>query len=125
MKNLRRDYDQRGYVIARNAIDLELAAETVQHVHWLLERNPGVRPEHLHHHLLARDPFMHRLVGDERLVDIAEQFLGPDIALFAAPLHRQTPGRWSGRAVASRRFLLAPRADGSDHPLGCGHGIDN
>lgn len=108
MKNLRRDYDQHGYVIARNAIDPELAAETVQHVHWLLERNPGVRPEHLHHHLLARDPFMHRLVGDERLVDLAEQFLGPNIALFAAHYIAKPPG--DGRAVQWHQ-------DGSYWPL--------
>ncbi len=108
MKNLRREYDQQGYVIARKAIDPALAAETVQHVHWLCKRNPGVRPEHLHHHLLARDPFMHRLVGDERLADMAEQFLGPNIALFAAHYIAKPPG--DGRAVQWHQ-------DGSYWPL--------
>ena len=28
------------------------------------------------------DPFWHRLVSDPALLDIAEQFVGPDIALF-------------------------------------------
>ena len=71
MKNLRREYDQNGYVI-------------------------------------ARDPFMHRLVGDERLVDIAEQFLGPNIALFAAHYIAKPPG--DGRAVQWHQ-------DGSYWPL--------
>ena len=61
MNNLRSEYDQNGYAIARNAIDAALAEETVQHVHWLIERNPGVRPERLHHNLLARDMFRVRL----------------------------------------------------------------
>ena len=108
MKNLRSKYNQQGYVIARKAIDPALAAETVQHVHWLCKRNPGVRPEHLHHHLLARDPFMHRLVGDERLADMAEQFLGPNIALFAAHYIAKPPG--DGRAVQWHQ-------DGSYWPL--------
>ena len=108
MNNLRSEYDQNGYVIARKAIDAGLAEETVQHVHWLIERNPGVRPERLHHHLLARDPFMHRLVGDERLVDIAEQFLGPDVAMFAAHYIAKPPG--DGQAVQWHQ-------DGSYWPL--------
>ena len=53
---LRQTYDQDGYVIARNVIDADLAAETVDHVQWLLERNPGVRPEKLGHPLLVHDP---------------------------------------------------------------------
>lgn len=108
MENLRSTYDQNGYVIAREAIDAVLAEETAQHVHWLIERNPGVRPERLHHHLLARDPFMHRLVGDERLVDIAEQFLGPDVAMFAAHYIAKPPG--DGQAVQWHQ-------DGSYWPL--------
>lgn len=81
---LRQEYDERGYVIVRNAIDAELARETAEHVHWLAKRHPDTRPEHFHHDMLVTDPFMHRLVGDERLLDIVEQFLGPNIALFAA-----------------------------------------
>ena len=34
--------------------------------------------------MLVTDPFMHRLVGDDRLLDIVEQFLGRNIAMFAA-----------------------------------------
>lgn len=55
---LRQTYDQDGYVIARNVIDADLAAETADHVQWLLVRNPGVRPEKLGHPLLVHDPFI-------------------------------------------------------------------
>ena len=74
----KQEYDEKGYVIIRNVIDPDLAAETVAHVHWLLEKNPGVRPDQLHHHLLAHDPFMHRLAGDDRLLDIVSQFIVSD-----------------------------------------------
>ena len=82
--NLRQEYEKNGYVIARKAIDADLARETAEHVHWLAERHPDTRPEHFHHTMLVTDPFMHRLVSDDRLVDIAEQFLGPNVAMWAA-----------------------------------------
>ncbi|MEZ4680741.1 MAG: hypothetical protein R2932_41665 [Caldilineaceae bacterium] len=74
--DLRREYDEKGYVLVRNAIDPGLAGEMVDHIHWLGQKYPDVRPEQYHHHMLVGDPFMHRLVGDERLLDIAEQFWG-------------------------------------------------
>ncbi len=83
-RGLRQEYDENGYVIVRNAIDADLARETAEHVHWLAKRNPGVRPEKFGHDMLVSDPFMHRLVGDSRLVDIVEEFLGPNIAMWAA-----------------------------------------
>ncbi len=81
---LRRQYEQDGYVIVRNAIDADLAAEAVRHCGWLMERHPDLRPEDLHHGLVADDPFWVRLVSDDRLLDIAEAFIGPNIALFAS-----------------------------------------
>lgn len=84
MEDLKQKYDEDGYVIVRNAIDKNLILEAERHVHWLLKNNPGIRPEQLHTNLLADDPFWLRLAGDKRLIDITEQFLGPDIALFAS-----------------------------------------
>lgn len=106
--DLRQEYDEKGFVIARNAIDPDLAEETVQHVHWLVKKHHNVRPERLGHNLLAHDPFMHRLVGDERLLDIAEQFIGPNIALFAAHYIAKRPR--DGQAVQWHQ-------DGSYWPL--------
>ena len=83
MSGLREEYEREGFVIVRQAIDENLAREAQNHVRWLIEQNPGVRPEQLHAHLAVSDPFWIRLVSDSRLVDIAEQFVGQDVALFA------------------------------------------
>ncbi len=89
--DIQEQYERDGYVIIRNAIDPALAQETSDHVDWLLEKNPGIRPEQLHHKLLHKDPFMHRLTGDDRLLDIVEPFIGSDIALFAAHYIAKAP----------------------------------
>eukprot|EP00173_Palmaria_palmata_P003526 Plantae.Rhodophyta-Palmaria_palmata.ctg3713.p1 GENE.Plantae.Rhodophyta-Palmaria_palmata.ctg3713~~Plantae.Rhodophyta-Palmaria_palmata.ctg3713.p1 ORF type:complete len:276 (-),score=19.54 Plantae.Rhodophyta-Palmaria_palmata.ctg3713:1418-2245(-) len=107
-KSVRQLYDENGFVIVRNAIDPALAAESVKHVHWLLERNEKVRPEQLHHGLLSHDPFIHRLAGDENLLDIVAEFIGPSIALFAAHYIAKRP--LTGQAVAWHQ-------DGSYWPL--------
>lgn len=80
----REQYERDGYVIFRNVIDPELVRETQAHVEWLLKKHPDTRGEQLHHKLMAHDPFMVRLVGDERMLDVCEQFIGPNIALFAS-----------------------------------------
>jgi phytanoyl-CoA hydroxylase len=83
-KTIRRQYDEDGYVIARNVIDRDLIMEASTHVEWLMRNNPGLRPEHLGHELVANDPFWVRLVSDDRLLDVAQEFVGPNIALFAS-----------------------------------------
>lgn len=80
---LKSSYDREGYVIVRHAIDKNLVAEAQRHVEWLIAKNPDVRPEQFHAHLAKDDPFWVRLISDDRLVDIAEQFVGPNVALFA------------------------------------------
>lgn len=81
---VREQYEQDGFAVARNVIDADLAEEARAHIAWLLERHPGTRPEQLHNHLMQNDPFWVRLVSDARLLDVAEQFVGPNIALFAS-----------------------------------------
>lgn len=76
-------YQREGYVIFRDVLDPGLVAEADRHVDWLLERHPELGPEELGHILARTDPFWFRLVSDPRLLDIAEAFIGPDIALFA------------------------------------------
>jgi phytanoyl-CoA hydroxylase len=80
---LRQQYDRDGYVIVRKAIDEDLAGEAQNHVRWLIRTHPDVRPEQFHAELARKDPFWIRLVSDDRLVDIAEQFVGENVALFA------------------------------------------
>lgn len=79
-----RKYRDDGYVIFREVIDRDLIREANDHVAWLQDRHPDLRGEELSHELVARDPFWVRLVADDRLLDIAALFVGPDIALFAS-----------------------------------------
>ena len=97
-----------GYAIFRNVLDAGLIEEASRHVDWLLAKNPGVRPELLDHELLGKDPFWLRLVSDPRLLDVAEQFIGPDIALFASHYISKPPR--DGKAVLWHQ-------DGSYWPL--------
>jgi phytanoyl-CoA hydroxylase len=92
-----KQYDEDGYVIFRSVIDPGLVAEASDHVAWLQERHPELRGEELSHELVARDPFWVRLVGDDRLLDIAALFVGPDIALFASHYISKPP--FSGQQV--------------------------
>jgi ectoine hydroxylase-related dioxygenase (phytanoyl-CoA dioxygenase family) len=85
-------YEREGYVLFQNVLDEALIQEASDHVAWLLEKNPGVRPEHLGHTLMTNDPFWVRLVSDDRLLDIAQQFIGPNIALFASHYICKPPG---------------------------------
>lgn len=77
-------YQEQGYTIVRDVLDAELIAEAREHVTWLMAKHPDLRPENLHDQLMTRDAFWVRLISDDRLLDVAEQFIGPDIALFAS-----------------------------------------
>ena len=92
-------YQEQGYAVFRGVLDPALIAEANAHVNWLLARYPDHRPEHLHHYLCQKDPFWIRLVSDPRLLDIASQFIGPNIALFGThyickPPHTGQPVLW-------------------------------
>ena len=65
-------------------LDCDLVAEASSHVDWLQKKHPDLRPEQLGHTLMTRDAFWVRLISDDRLLDIAQKFIGPDIALFAS-----------------------------------------
>jgi ectoine hydroxylase-related dioxygenase (phytanoyl-CoA dioxygenase family) len=94
---IKQEYDELGYTIVRNAIVADLASEVVAHVHWLGKKYQDIRPEHLHYNLLVNDPFIHRLVGVTRLINIVEEFIGHSIALFAAHYIAKPP--YTGQAV--------------------------
>ncbi len=93
----RTDFERDGYAIFRNVIDLDLIQEASDHIVWLLEKNPERTPELLTQDLITDDPFWVRLISDHRLVDIAELFVGPDIALFAS--HYLVKPPFTGKAV--------------------------
>ena len=77
-------YERDGYVIAPGVLDDDLVAAAGRHVDWLQARHPDRRGEDLGHDLVADDPFWLRLVADDRLLDLAERFIGADMALFAS-----------------------------------------
>lgn len=77
-------FEEHGFAIIRDVIPEDLLEEARAHVEWLTARYPQLRPEHFHHPLIRNDAFWARLVSDDRLVDIAEHFLGPDLACFTA-----------------------------------------
>lgn len=80
VKKYRRD----GYAIFKPVLDVDLIQEASDHVEWLIKKHPELRPEQLHHWLMWDDPFWLRLISDDRLLDIVEAFIGPNIALFAS-----------------------------------------
>jgi phytanoyl-CoA hydroxylase len=108
LSSVRDQFVRNGYVIVRGVIDQELVEEGRHHVDWLLAKHPGLRPEQLHHNLMTDDPFWVRLVSDDRLLDVAETFIGPNIALFASHYIAKRP--FDGQAVLWHQ-------DGSYWPL--------
>ncbi|MBI4557693.1 MAG: phytanoyl-CoA dioxygenase family protein [Candidatus Hydrogenedentes bacterium] len=80
----RRQFERDGYVVFSNVLDADLIQEARDHVAWLLQKHPDLRPEHLHHTLMTEDAFWVRLVSDDRLLDRVEAFVGSNIALFAS-----------------------------------------
>src|SRR6266542_137215 len=108
LRTVHEQFDRVGYVIVRDVVDADLVEEGRRHIDWLLEHHPGTRPEQLHHSLMTDDPFWVRLVSDDRLLDVAQQFVGPNIALFASHYIAKRP--YDGQAVLWHQ-------DGSYWPL--------
>ena len=90
-------FETDGYAVFRRVLDPALIEEAAGHVDWLQRHHPDLRPEQLGHTLMRDDPFWLRLISDERLLDIAETFIGPDIALFASHYISKPP--FAGQAV--------------------------
>ncbi|MBP5971639.1 phytanoyl-CoA dioxygenase family protein [Brasilonema sp. CT11] len=84
LTGLKEQYEKDGFAIIRNVVDADLIQEVSQHVDWLCQKYPELRPEHLHHPLMRDDAFWVRLVTDERFVKIVSQLLGPNLACFTA-----------------------------------------
>lgn len=105
---LREQYERDGYAIVRDVVDAGVIQEARNHVDWLLRMYPDLRPESLGTRLVAGDPFWVRLVSDDRLLDVAEQFIGPNIALFASHWLAKPP--YDGKPVLWHQ-------DGSFWPL--------
>jgi ectoine hydroxylase-related dioxygenase (phytanoyl-CoA dioxygenase family) len=123
------DYERDGFATIKNVIDANLMSEVRTHIEWLVKKYPGLRPEHLHHPLIRNDAFWVRLITDTRLADIAEFFLGPNIACFTAHyvckppqdgqavLWHQDAAYWSLEPMTALTIWLA--VDSSHTKNGC------
>ena len=83
-KLIKQDYNNTGYAIIRSVIKPDLVDEVQKHVEWLQNKYPKIRPEAFHHDLLVNDPFIHKLLNNQNMLDIVEMIIGPNIALFGA-----------------------------------------
>ena len=101
-------YEQEGYVIVPNVLDAPLTEKAKTHIESLQAKYPHLRAEQLGTGHVEMDSFWLELVSDERLLDIAEQFIGPNIALFASHYIAKPP--YNGQAVMWHQ-------DGSFWPL--------
>jgi len=98
LRHIKEAYDQDGCVVVRNVLDPMLVRELDQHIDWLIERHPDLRPERLGHWLVAKDPFWIRFISDCNLLKVAAALIGSDIAFFAADYIAKPPH--NGQAVA-------------------------
>lgn len=80
----RDDFERDGYAVFREVLDPSTMDSVRDHLADLLVRHPDRRGEQLTHELMAGDATWCRIVADDRLLDVAERFLGPDLALFAS-----------------------------------------
>ena len=106
--SLKEKYEHEGYAVVKNVIDQEIADEIKNHIDWLSKKHPNTRPEAFHHDMLIRDPFIHHLLHQEKILDNVQEIIGPDIALFGAHYIAKKP--FSGKAVGWHQ-------DGSYWPL--------
>ena len=106
--SINKSYEKNGYYIIRDVIKSKLVKEVQDHVKWLQNKYPKIRPEAFHHDLLVNDPFIHKLLNNKNMLDIVEMIIGPDIALFGAHYIAKKPN--DGKPVGWHQ-------DGSYWPL--------
>lgn len=96
LDGLKDAYARDGCAVVRSVLDPALVREVDRHIDWLMERHPELEPEGLGHWLIARDPFWVRFLSDDRLLDLAQVLVGPDIAFFAADYIAKPPRSGKG-----------------------------
>ena len=106
--DLKKRYERDGYAVVKNVVDKEIADEIKSHINWLVKKYPDTRPEAFHHDMLIRDPFIHHLLHQKKILDNVQKIIGPDIALFGAHYIAKKP--FSGQPVGWHQ-------DGSYWPL--------
>ena len=89
-------YNEYGFVIIRNVLGRGLLEEINNHIDWLIKKNPEIETEKIGHWLISNDPFWIKFLSDVNLLHVAEAFIGPDIALFAADYICKKPLKGKG-----------------------------
>lgn len=74
-------FERDGYAIFRRVVDADLIQEASDHVEWLQRTHADVPTEALTHDYMT--PFWHRVMSDDRILDIAQLFVGPNIASYS------------------------------------------
>ena len=67
--DLKKKYERDGYAVVKNVVDKEIANEIKSHINWLVKKYPNTRPEAFHHDMLIRDPFIHHLLHQKKILD--------------------------------------------------------
>ena len=68
-------YKNNGFAIVKNLFDSDFSKEIQDHIKWLQNKYPKIRPEAFHHNLLINDPFIHHILEQKKLLDIISEFL--------------------------------------------------
>lgn len=102
------DWAHDGWVVARGVLDERTVGALLTHLDELLAANPHAAASGLLAGPVVDDPVWLAAVSDERLLDVAEALLGPDVALFSSCWVVKPPG--SGRPASWHQ-------DGGDWPL--------
>jgi hypothetical protein len=95
---LKGGYAHHGFAIIRNVFNNDFIECTRRHIFSILEKHPDIEPEKISPFLLAEDSVWMSWTKNERLLKIAEQFLGPNLALYFSNLFCKPPK--TGLAIA-------------------------
>lgn len=90
-------FEDNGYLILKGVISPERAAAHAEHLHVLREQFDDMPADEINSHLLQEDKEWYDIISDPALVDIAQHFLGENIAHFYSRYFAKKPR--SGREV--------------------------
>jgi hypothetical protein len=68
--DLVKEYNEKGFVIVRNVLPLDVVKRVSDHVEWLQKQHPDVDPELLEHWFMREDPFWVSLISHPALIDV-------------------------------------------------------
>lgn len=94
-RHYQKQYAEEGYAVFRRVLNEKSLNGINQHLEWLRRQPPHTATANLYAAPIECDPFWLKLVSNEKLLDIAELFVGSDIVLFGA----NYVVKWAGDAM--------------------------